>query len=361
MNAYKKALHYLLCTIIAIPHSTAFACTGIRLHTDDNSIIYARTLEWRKNLNPYAIVIPHHTDYIGTSTDNRPGLNWTTKHTIVGITIGKRPHLIDGINACGLGVGLFSFRDDVEYAAPTSNTTYDLAPWELVTYFLSTCASVDEVIQKVVTINVVPVFLEDVDEVPPLHYIVHDSYGNCIVLEHTHQNIKIYDNPFGVMTNSPNFDWHMTNLHAYLHPAFDDHKTSHVNLLKNLHETYALGLPSDFSSPSRFIRAAIYTLCTPTPSDGLSGVMHAFHILNQFDIPKGSFRTNQHDYYTYTHWTSAANLTEKKYYFRTYENQRIRMIDMHTLSTCEEIIWLPMNETEDILDITPNSCIQHSE
>jgi choloylglycine hydrolase len=349
----KKSIYYFIISCLIPLHSSTFTCTGIRLKTQNGAIVYARTLEWRKKLNPYAIIVPRNTSYTGTSTDNKPGLQWTNDYAFTGITIGEHPHIIDGINEHGLAVGLFSFRDDVEYSVATNDTSNDIAPWEFTTFLLSTCKTIEEVKNKTTTVKVVPVFFEEVDEVPPLHYIVHDRNGNCIVLEHQQQNIKIYDNPIGTITNSPNFDWHITNLDHYLNPSFEEHKRAASLPGKTLHESYALGLPSDFSSPARFIRAAIYSQCAPIPATGHQGVLQAFHILNQFDIPKGAFRNNQENYFTYTHWTSAADLTEKKYYFRTYENQRIRMIDLNKANIVNnEIIWIFMNTIEDIKDIT---------
>ncbi len=355
----KKGMHMktkkiILCLITLItPHSDYFACTGIRLKAKDDSIIYARTLEWRQNLNPHAIVVVNNTSYSGTSVNNEPGKPWTVKYTFTGITIGEHPYVIDGINKEGLAVGLFSFRDDVEYGLVNHDKSNDIAPWELPTYLLSTCATVEDVKNMINTINVVPVFLEDVNEVPPLHYIVHDAEGNCIVLEHYHQHITLHENSIGAITNSPNFDWHLTNLNNYLNHSFDDNKTSHLTNLKTLQESNTINLPSDFSSPARFVRAAVYSQCAPLPITGKKGVLQAFHILNQFDIPRGIVRSSLENYFTYTHWTSAANLMEKKYYFRTYDSQRIRMIDLLTIS--EEnphIYWISMNMDEDIDDIT---------
>ena len=62
-------------------------------------------------------------------------------------------------------------------------------------------------------------------------------------------------------------------------------------------------------------------------------MLEAFHILNNFDIPKGSARENKKDEHGnieagYTVWTSANDLKAKKFYFRTYDDQRIRIIDL---------------------------------
>ena len=63
---------------------------------------------------------------------------------------------------------------------------------------------------------VVPTFLESLKEVPPAHYKIQDAKGNCIIVEPTDGQLKVYDNPVWAMANSPEFPWHLTNLNNYL-------------------------------------------------------------------------------------------------------------------------------------------------
>ena len=58
--------------------------------------------------------------------------------------------------------------------------------------------------------------LPDLGVTPPLHWILADKWGDCIVLEPTNEGLKMYDNPLGVMTNSPEFNWHLQNLRQYI-------------------------------------------------------------------------------------------------------------------------------------------------
>jgi choloylglycine hydrolase len=48
--------------------------------------------------------------------------------------------------------------------------------------------------------------------VPPLHFVVHDRTGKSIIIEPVDNVLKLHQNSVGVTTNSPTFDWHMTNL-----------------------------------------------------------------------------------------------------------------------------------------------------
>ncbi len=56
----------------------------------------------------------------------------------------------------------------------------------------------------------------------PVHYVVYDASGKSIVIEYFDGKLHIFDNPLGVVTNSPSFDWHMTNLRNYVNFSLDN-------------------------------------------------------------------------------------------------------------------------------------------
>jgi choloylglycine hydrolase len=94
-----------------------------------------------------------------------------------------------------------------------------------------------------------------------------------------------------------------------------------------------LGLPGDFTPPSRFVRAVAFSQSVLPSQTGYDAILVAFHILNDFDIPKGSSRAPDKDEHgnvvaDYTLWTSAIDLKAKRFYFRSYENSEIRMVDL---------------------------------
>lgn len=92
---------------------------------------------------------------------------------------------------------------------------------------------------------------------------------------------------------------------------------------------------------------------------GNDAVFQAFHVLNNFDIPKGAARENKKDEHgnilaDYTTWTSANDLKQKRFYFRTYANSQIHMVDLMQMSLDgEEIIKIPMVGRETIIELTP--------
>jgi choloylglycine hydrolase len=123
--------------------------------------------------------------------------------------------------------------------------------------------------------------------------------------------------------------------------------------------TGMLGLPGDFTPPSRFVRAVAFSTSVLPSKTGDEAVLQAFHILNNFDIPKGATREEQKDDHgnivaEYTQWTSACDLKAKRFFFHTYENSQIRSVDlMKTDLGAKDIVTFSMKGGEVIKSLTP--------
>ena len=56
----------------------------------------------------------------------------------------------------------------------------------------------------------------------------------------------------------------------------------------------------------------------------------------------------------YTLWTSVTDLKTKRFYFRTYENSQIRMVDLSKMNLdSKTVITIPMKGNEVIKSVTP--------
>jgi choloylglycine hydrolase len=163
--------------------------------------------------------------------------------------------------------------------------------------------------------------------------LIQDKTGKSIAVEPVDGTLKVHDAPLGVMTNAPTYDWHMTNLSNYVNLSVDDVESAKVGDVKVPAfgaGTGLLGIPGDFTPPSRFVRAAIYSQSAMPNATADDAVLSAFHIFNQFDIPKGSVvnaaiggKMNE-----ITEWTSVADLKNLRWYFRTFTDQSIHMVDL---------------------------------
>ena len=304
--------------------------------------------------------MPRGKEYVGTAPGDKPGLRWKMKYGIVGANAFGMPVTIDGLNEKGLHVGLFYFPGFATYQEiKPEDVGKALAPWELGVFLLGTCADVKEAVSAAKEVRVGEVVQQNMGFVPPVHFIATDSAGDSVVLEYVEGQLKIHRNPLGVMTNSPTFDWHMTNLSNYVNLTVSNVPKIEVggNEIKGLGQgSGMLGIPGDFTPPSRFVRAVAFSKSALPVDTSREGVLQAFHILNQFDIPKGAARGLEHDKEVadYTLWTSAADLKSLRYYFRTFDNSRIRMIDLKSADLdAKEIRTISMKGEERIEDLTP--------
>ena len=162
----------------------------------------------------------------------------------------------------------------------------------------------------------------------------------------------------------PTYDWHMTNLRNYVSFSMTNRppiQLGSVKLEPTGQGTGMLGLPGDFTPPSRFVRAVAFTQSVFKPKTGNDAVLEAFRVLNQFDIPKGSARDGEKDAQgniqaDYTLWTSAADLKAKRYHFRTYENSQIRSLDLMKMNVDgKDIVKVSTKGDEVIKNLTPTA------
>jgi choloylglycine hydrolase len=354
-------------SIAALAGTIAFApvaqaCTGIQLVARDGGVVAARTLEFGTDLQSNVLIIPAGTAMTGTLPDGGQGIRYTTKYGIGGANGAGQVAILDGINDQGLYVGLFYFPGSATYPDATpENAARAMAPYEYGTWLLGNFASIEEVkanFDKVALVNVV---LPALKQVPPVHFVVHDRNGNAVAIEPTDKTLKLFDDPLGVMTNSPTFDWHMTNLRNYIHLTPTNVKQIEIGKVKlaqfgqgsGMH-----GLPGDFTPPSRFVRAVAFSQAA-IPSDTASqAVLQAFHILNAFDIPVGAVREMDEGVLQsdYTTWTSASDLKNLRWYFRTFADQSIRSVDLKAALAAAQgkIRVIPMASQQPISDVSTN-------
>ena len=336
-------------------------CTGIRLIAQDGAVAYARTLEFGQDIASNIIVIPRNYHFIGTPpSGTSEGLPWKANYAVVGVNALQINHLVDGVNEKGLAGGLFYFPDYAHYQdVAQGDYAKSIAPWELMTWILTNFSTVNEVRKALPTIKVANTIFAPWNIVLPIHAIVHDAQGTSVVIEYVNGKLFLYDAPLGVFTNSPSFDWHMTNLKNYVSLSCVNRpmvQLRDLTLTPLGQGSGMLGMPGDFTPPSRFVRAVAFSeamLPTKSADDVRDAV---FHVLNLFNIPKGVVCHQEDDemHYDYTQWTGASDLQNKRYYFHTYDNRQIRCVDLLNMNLDEkEVTTIPMHSKVAIEDVTP--------
>ena len=116
-----------------------------------------------------------------------------------------------------------------------------------------------------------------------------------------------------------------------------------------------IGLPGDFTPPSRFVRAAIFSKTAVPSKTAQDGVEQVFHILNNFDIPVGVSREVSDGvvHTDYTMLTLARDPQSLRYYYKSYADQTIRMIDLKQLDlNAKAIRLISTSGQQPIVDMT---------
>ena len=356
----RAAIVAALCAGLGIAPA-AEACTGIMLRTADGSVVHGRTVEFGIPIDLDIAFIPRGYAFEG-KTPLGAGKAWTAKYAAIGGIAFGNLALVDGMNEKGLAAGAFYFPTFAEYTETTpENQAKSMSMSDFANWILTSFASVAEVRAAIEKgeVAIAPTVLPGWPAEPqPFHYVVYDKTGTSIVIEPIDGTLKMYDNPLGVVTNSPPFDWHMTNLRNYIAldpvnvPAITIDKTSFKPLGQG---SGMLGLPGDFTPPSRFVRAAVFS-STALPSEtSQEGVYQTFHILNNFDIPKGVARTvaDGKVHADYTMLTAARDPQTLTYYWHTYDDQTIRSVDMTRFDfDGDKVLTLSTKSTQPVIDMS---------
>ena len=254
----------------------------------------------------------------------------TSHYAMIGMAcvVDDFPLYFEATNEKGLSMAGLNFPENAVYY-DFAEEKYNVTPFELVPWILAQCSCIDEAKALLGKINLVNVDFSEQLPLSPLHWMISDK-EHSIVVEPLEEGLKIYDDPFEVLTNNPPFEYHYTNVSNYMGLCIG-HATSQFREsipMKNYSLGMgALGLPGDFSSTSRFIRALFVKENSVSEDNEASNVNQFFHILNAVAMPKGCVLATED--FEYTLYSSCCNADRGIYYYTTYNNLEITAVNMH--------------------------------
>jgi choloylglycine hydrolase len=299
-------------------------------------------MEFGIPLNSALMATPRNYAFQGIGIDGKPGsgLNWTSKYAAVGMNGLGVPIFADGVNEKGLMGGMLNAPFTAEYQdVSPANSANSISSIQVLQYALTNFATVDEVkagFEKIyVNRSTVPQYNNSTF---PLRYTLHDANGKSIVIEYLKGELVITDNPIGVMTNDPAFSEQLNNIGQYANltnieqpsPVIDGVTYQSPSSGNGLH-----GLPGDYLSPSRFIRALFLSKSAPTTYNTDEQVNAAWHILGSFDIPPGAITLPASNPYgggaggiEITEWSVVADNKNMTYNVKMFETTNIYTFDL---------------------------------
>ena len=363
----KRFVLLLMIWLLVGGQTAALACTGISLKARDGSVIAARTVEWALSdaSHDRLAIFPRDHEFTGQTPDGKNGMRWRGKNGFVSLMAYGQPYGPDGMNEQGLYVGMYYFPDFASFAAyDPALSDKSLSVGDFMQWMLSSFSTVKEVRENIANVRVVNVQDPRFGGAPlPFHWKIADPSGEAIIIEIVDQGtVKIYDAFLGVVANSPQYDWHLTNLRNYIGLSPAPQKPISVDKLKLSPlggGSGLIGLPGDFTPPSRFVRAAAFTASVrplPTAEDA---VFEAFRLLDNFNIPVGATAApNQiaQDIESATQITTASDLKNRVLYFHTMSDRQIRRLDLKAIDFSAKdlrIIYEGAGRKQSIRDITP--------
>lgn len=243
----------------------------------------------------------------------------------IGTVSDGYPLYYDAVNEHGLYIAGLNYVGYAKYHSPNTSKV-DLAPYELIPYLLSVCKSVSEAKSKLKDINLVNIPFSRELPTSELHFFIADK-DSALTVEPDEDGLSVYDNHVGVLANNPSFPYQLHNLTNYAglsNAPFTNRLSGTLDLKAYSRGMGAIGLPGDLSSQSRFVRAAFHRLnyaYSGNPCD-------IFHLLSTVAMPEGSIKLK--DAYERTEYSSAVDLNNIIYYFRTYSSLSVTS---HTLFT----------------------------
>lgn len=301
-------------------------CTAITLKSKD--FYFGRNLDLYYHYNESVTVTPRNFPFLF-----RNGEVQKKHYAMIGMaTVSDGyPLYYEATNEKGLCVAGLNFPDNAAYY-PESDSKENIAPFELIPFLLGQCSTVDEALTKTENINLWNIPFSKEYPLSPLHWIIADK-TRCITLEPMKYGLKIYENPFGVLTNNPPFDYHMHNLVNYisLTPGQPENRFGAIELKPYSLGMGAIGLPGDLSSASRFVRAAFAKINSVSGCSEEEIVGQFFHILDNVSQIKGLNRVPDGEY-EYTVYSCCCNADRGLYYYITYDNRQITAVDMNNVN-----------------------------
>lgn len=321
--------------IACLASASCWACTDFLLTCEDGTVIAARSMEFAQYLPTVPTAVPAGQKVESPAPNGKKGMAWTSKYEFVAMMVDKNL-LADGFNEKGLSCGLLWYPDAKYPDVSDKPDDTILGLMELPYWLLGNFSTVAQARKALSTINIYSYVVPFLNGVPTVHFTVHDSTGDSIVIEFLDGQMHVWDNEIGVCTNSPSYPWQTTNLRNYINlRALNTGKTTldGTVLQQTGQGTGMLGIPGDWTPPSRFVRIALFKDFLTQPKTAAQGINAAFHLLNTVDIPLGDVREGEKtSTFDYTQWAVVKDLTHKKLYYRTYDDLNSRTFDITNVS-----------------------------
>lgn len=291
-------------------------CTAISL--GGASAIFGRTLDLEHSYGEEAVILPR-----GSAVE----CGWwpIENLAIIGTAYVKDgfPLFFDAMNEHGLCAAALNFPVSAVYLPPADGRI-NIPSYAFIPHVLSVCASLAEAAELLRQVNITPDSFSHDLPATPMHWIFSDG-RDSLIAEPMSGGLRVMPAASGVLTNEPPYDYQLMRLSELmsLSPTVPQNRLFGEGEPKIYSGGMgAIGLPGDFSSTSRFVRAVYAARYTECGGDGWGAISRFFHIADTVSVPEGC-STDTEGRATRTVYTSCYDITNRAYYVRTYDSHRI--------------------------------------
>lgn len=300
-------------------------CTAMTLQSQSKELFFGRTMDFSHDIIPQLYIVP--SSHVWYNSLNNAQIRNSYRFIGLGQELDGVFGLFDGVNEKGFAAAALYFAGYAQYnTQSTHKGTKPIASIDFLHYILGRCASVKELSTLLKDITIVGMSDPVTNTIAPLHWIATDRSGACVVIEPTKRGIELLNNPIGVMSNSPDFPWHMTNLRNYIDASptqTEEVFWDNIRLTPFGQAGGTIALPGGFTSPERFVRTTYLKTHIPKPKDRREAIAACFHIMESVSIPKGAVITSRNTY-DYTKYTAFINTNTCEYFYKTYDDIQVK-------------------------------------
>lgn len=290
---------YLVLSLISITYySSLQACTRVVYKGPENTVITARSMDWKTEIDANLWVFPKG---IQRSGEVGPlSVKWTSKYGSL-ITSAWDIATADGINEKGLVANVLWL---VESEYPKFNINgakqgLSISLW--AQYVLDNFATVDEAVNylKEEPFVLVSDYIPGSEKFTTLHLSVSDAHGDNAIFEYIDGKLIVHHDPsYVVMTNSPVFEQQLA-LNEYW---------------KGIPGT--IMLPGTNRAADRFVRASYYIQAIPQTNDIRTSTASVFSVIRNCSVPFGISSETEPNISS-TRWRSVSDQKNLIYFFET--------------------------------------------
>lgn len=304
-------------------------CTGLSLQNGQNHY-FGRNLDLEIDYPISVTITPRNYPF---HFRNEP--SDSSHYAMIGMSVNEDgyPLYFEGVNEKGLGVAGLAFWTSCKYY-PVQEGKTNVASFEMIPYFLSKCASVAEAKEILKNFNITDETFSPNYPPSPLHWLISDEKESIVVESTKDHGLKVYENPYNVLTNEPEFPFHTNNLSFYANVSnklhhFDSTRFApdFPGFIKFGAGMGSAGLPGGLDSISRFVRVAFARLNSICPDTEQANVSQFFHILDTVIQTRGSDQVKENDYEV-TQYSCAVNTKTLRMYYKTYYNPSLNAVDL---------------------------------